>query len=459
MWTQEHEGTPGFFEFSVEPGSVTAVDVMARDDDGNPIKYRLVKKALGPLEDKREWHEMLLCNPCGIWLGKFKGHRPSDRWEKDKARLNGQPRKKRESKGPSNSRARKSRTKSDGQVQPTSEAYFATDPVGPGDYASPQDEENMALLEVAAAEQEQSQSFRSGSNPEPALREPKDRQGFESTHSRGSGTANSPIAVDDDCMGTTRRLLFPSPRKDGLPNVLGPVSANVMTAPQRPTTKQGKENDGPVAPTPTKAEADEMRDLFGTPPPRPSTPPPKSAAPQGPFKTPTRQTPSHRPITRSVSKSIRSVRSIPPFSPGQALMMLQRTPTRSSSGGKSKVNRTPGRQNLHAHFNSDLQQPFDSPFTANINKLLSEANEFTVGSPAHGLLDLQMNSNLPNMFTNGDGDFGSAAMNFSNFLSTDMAMPSSPPIHMRSEEGLDFDADPALWASFSEALAAEEAQM
>lgn len=345
----------------------------------------------------------------------------------------------------------------------TSEAYFTTDPVGPADAVpSPFDLEAAAGNGMAGGDSgnsnndSASQSFPSGSNQAPEPRGSPNRNGPGSTHSRGSGTADSPIAIEDD-LGGTRRLLFPSPRKDGEPKVLSDVSVN--TAKNSPTNRAakqqqpvGKENVGeelpPVPVTPgMRVVNDDMADLFGTPPTaRPSTPPPKSGGSNpNAFKTPTRATPSHRPITRSISKSIRSVRSIPK-SPSQALLQLQRTPSKtprsgtSGSGGgmmmmgggsaSSKNRRTPGRhhhlQGLHAHFAPSC---LDSPFTATIDLLVSEANDFTEGSSAHGLIDFDLAS-LPNLDSDAAaamGGAGVAAMDFGQYLSTDMVMPSSSP--------------------------------
>jgi hypothetical protein len=62
MWCQEREGDPGYHEYSEKPGHVTAIDILEKDTDGKPLRYRLVKKALGQLEDKAKWMELLLCN-------------------------------------------------------------------------------------------------------------------------------------------------------------------------------------------------------------------------------------------------------------------------------------------------------------------------------------------------------------------------------------------------------------
>lgn len=252
---------------------------------------------------------------------------------------------------------------------------------------------------------------------------------------------------------------------------------------------------------------DDMEDLFGTPPPstRPSTPPPKTGntdSPSfaaGPFKTPTRPTPSHRPITRSVSKSIvRSTTTIGPCPQSpvlEGLMLLQRTPSKTPSktprsvpapGSASRQRRlasaTPGRQlnqlnqnMLHVPLQFD-GAPFDTPMTSTLNQLLSEANEFTTGSPSHGLTDLDLAT-----FANLDSDaltanFGSVTgdLDFGSYLDTDLALPSSSPLVGRKSGGgsshkhssnnnqnvsfggaISFEASENLWSDFNDAMDAE----
>lgn len=266
----------------------------------------------------------------------------------------------------------------------------------------------------------------------------------------------------------------------------------VQTTPEFPESKEGeadKENSGSVFEG-HDAVDHEFSDLFGSPPAaRPSTPPPsaKTTAP-GAFKTPTRPTPSHRPITRSVTKSLRSTRSF--RSPGM-LAGPDRTPSKtprsgalppSSSSAAALLHRSPRQNNNNNSLPSQLLLSddgdhhhafFETPFTRSINQLLSEANDFMgPSSPHRGVggvggfgLDL---SALPNLQLDDDDDdaaaraAGVAPFDFGSFLSTDDAvMPSSPAALLRSgrdgarppafaaaEAELVFDdeADAALWA-------------
>lgn len=62
IWKQEHRGVPEYHEYSEKAGHVTAINVLERDADGKSTLYEMVKKALGPRDDKAAWTEVLLCN-------------------------------------------------------------------------------------------------------------------------------------------------------------------------------------------------------------------------------------------------------------------------------------------------------------------------------------------------------------------------------------------------------------
>ncbi len=241
------------------------------------------------------------------------------------------------------------------------------------------------------------------------------RRAIQSSPARWAGTQHSPIDVEED-LGSTRRLLFPSPRKDGSPKVLGEITTNVVTiattfhSPKEQMIEAQNKENCPPAIGADDSDAELLRlfeeEMAKGEIARPSTPTGRSPA-TNPFKTPTRQTPSHRPVTRSVSRSIRSARSAK--SPSQ-LLLFSKTPSR-----------TPGTRRSPRNHNS----VFESPFTATLNQLMSEANNHT--SPARNVMELDFGGlpELPNI----NGQTQNMEMNFSleDFFSTDVPMPSSPP--------------------------------
>lgn len=62
IWTQDSDGSPDIPEYSDEPGRITAIIILDRNENQKPTRYRTVKKTLGPSEDKSEWTEEILCN-------------------------------------------------------------------------------------------------------------------------------------------------------------------------------------------------------------------------------------------------------------------------------------------------------------------------------------------------------------------------------------------------------------
>ncbi|CZR57249.1 uncharacterized protein PAC_07139 [Phialocephala subalpina] len=450
-WSVHMTGKPGYYEYSDQPGRVTAVNILTRDSAGQPTSYLLIKKFLLPQENENDYQEFTLCNPCGIWMSKYKTQRPQDRWDLNgpQQRGNGAARKRPQQR----TRSKKSQANNSMAIPtseanfPQSEAYFppsdanfpqseayhpqadgmgppevpegvsqAPEGVSPGDTTGVS--QQIQQLQGATVED---QRKRSGSGrPKKRLNAMTSdaasaalRRAIQSSPARWAGTQHSPIEVDEEELGSTRRLLFPSPRKDGSPKVLGEVVTNVVTiatefrSPKETMVEiQDKENCPPAI------DADDMdaellrlfeEELVKDDHPRPSTPTQKSPV-ANPFKTPTRPTPNHRPVTRSVSRSIRSGKT-----PRQVLT-FNRTPSR-----------TPRRSPRHH------DAVFESPFTATLNQMMSEANNQT--SPVRQGLELDFSNlpNLPDLPPMGNQQHYDMNFNIEDLFSTDVPMPSSPP--------------------------------
>ncbi|KAJ2992526.1 hypothetical protein NUW58_g2137 [Xylaria curta] len=390
IWKQERRGVPAYHEYSEKPGHVTAINVLERDDTNNPTLYEVIKKSLGPMDDKTKWTETILCNPCGIWFSKWKAHRPPEKWEKDEQRLT-QTRKKRAAGG-GTSRSRKSRAKSDGQMNLTSEAYPPTDPVGPSDALQSPKESSAMVLNADQAENVSEHG--SGRNRKRITSEPKDQGSTHSRASRASGTAMSPIDLDEE-LGATRRLLFPSPRKDGEQKILGEVAVNIVqTCPKMMADGEMtvKKNLFPRSQTPEPPNNDFV-DLFG-PTPRPTTPPPK-----GPSIGPPPGPPEKHLDQHSSPSSMRR-RSPRHLLPSEAM----------GDGG------------------------LGTPLTHSISQMFSDTDHLVMPSPSRGFeLDF---SSLPHI-DNIDQQSGLPHFDFATLLATDSLMPSSPPA-LRSGDALGF---------------------
>ncbi|EPE33172.1 Glucocorticoid receptor-like (DNA-binding) [Glarea lozoyensis ATCC 20868] len=431
FWSQDHDGPPGYYEYSDAPGRVTGVNVTSRDEAGKPTSFQTIKKALLSTENRADFEPYLLCNSCGLWMQKYKSQRPPDKWGESVSRkVRSRPR----------SAYQSGFLTSDAYCPPSdtypshSDAYFPVhhsqaDGVGEPRRTLPAETNNQVQRQASELSQPRELQRRNSGIPASQTQNPStiapvvsERQrstssqppkrikamtsdaasaalvrAIQSSPARWQGTRESPVEVEDENMGTTRRLLFPSPRKAGSPKVLGETLTNIVQistdfqVPEKVIMDAiDKENQPPAI---ESGDEDlELLRLFGEDMARPSTPPQKSPHTNA-FKTPTRPTPNHRPITRSVSKSIRSAKSS-----GRRLNFGQNTPTpRRSPRNRDVV--------------------FESPFTTTLKELMSEANSQT---PARNI-ELDFN-NMPDLPISN-----SAVFNMDHFFSTNGPLPSSPP--------------------------------
>lgn len=427
-YAQDHQGKPGYHEYSDGPGKVLAIHVTARDEKQEPTAYKLYKKSLGPGDDRTAFDECLLCNPCGIWLSKFRQHRPEEKWSKDPPKF--RPGRK----------GRKSNQGNNYTAMPTSEAYFQSDAPGPMDQyqnfvpeetnevppPQPQAQPPQQVMVPAQVVPPPQESHVSAPRPRATSMRPNEarqpvtsqaavsalRRAIQSSPARYLGSHRSPIEIEDEDLGTTRRTLFPSPRKDGSPKVLGELTTNVvlpMTHQSQNNVKAALESADKENQAPPLDGNDPLEKLIeqALHEHRARTPE-REVAPKS-FKTPTRPTPTHRPVTRSISRSNRSARHD---------TLPQRTPS------KTPTRRSP------RHNNATIEE---SPFTRNLNQILSEAVDAADNnmSPSRHL-DLNLDF-LPALNSHQDSALSSDLFHLpgfdtnQDFFSTDVPMPSSPP--------------------------------
>lgn len=451
IYCQEHDGSAPIMskeQMGNKPGDVTIVQTLQLPTDDTIGRYQIAKKALGDDEVVDEWTERILCNPCGIWLSKNHQWRPQEMWRADADRL-GKTRKRKPSESAPSKAKKRSRSKSTTQPEPTSEApVLPTDGPAPTEATSHEDEGAATIPETTNASFAPLGVINNEDGPVAESQQPA------STHSRGTGSAKSPIELElDAAMGSTKRLLFPSPRKDSSPKALSDLDVNIA---QTGDFRLRKEDATPTAMdkgtlalpegsvrkhSADKVDDDDLEDLFRSPlPPRPTTPisVTKAGPPTTPFKTPTRATPSHRPITRSVSRSLRSKGSVLD-SPSAAFRRTpSQTPSKASRDeyvlpGSATRRLSPGHQIM-----VDIDERlFDTPMSRAMNQLLSEPN---FGIEDDDIVDL-----VPHAPTDWEAF---------NIFSTDAPLPSSPP-RVDRFEGTWSGQQQKDWGDFLEEMRAD----
>ena len=264
------------------------------------------------------------------------------------------------------------------------------------------------------------------------------QQAIQASPHKFRGTQDLPMQLGDLTPQPTRRILFPSPSKSqeasSKRNSMSRSIQSPYDASKEDPPQADKENCPPPINDPDFSDVpdpDQDPTIRGTTPMSPAT----SKAHL--FKTPLR-TPK---------------RSGPPPTTGDFFSSAAKAFLRP--GTDITPNRTPTR-------NSSVAQPLDelSPFTAHLNQLLSnpsynnnnDSNDGNDGSPTSNrsfsfpsLPSLHNTPNRPDTSSHVMEDFDFSAFDSQDLISTDVPMPSSPPVWFGVYEDGDVDLDGGLW--------------
>lgn len=426
IWSKRLNGPPDDIKISDEEGGIVAIQDILKDEAGNITSFCILKKAL--FESDKDFREVQLCNrkycvwnqvenglvdfsaACGLWFQKSKCMRPEHKWNKDAKNPNEKKKKlprKRKQSGAAAS------TPSEGPISQSDDAII------------PQAHKNDANVDVevsvdaplskgtraASAQLRMSpRSVHSDGNSTSTADALK--RYVQSSPARMLGTQFSPIDVDD--LGSTRRILFPSPKKAEGPKPLQDITANPSQRPVKPVshekilvelspTSSDKENRAPLT-----GQDDELSELF------------EDGGNNGP------STPERRSPMKSAGRLTSGRKSNNESSPwkfdlssnnGRDMMLPPRTPSSRNKSPKSN-----GGEGIQY-----------SPFTAQMYQLLSEANN---GSPTGNNFDFSslptLGDLLPMTGTGNTPNRTASTYQFTQLggeelFSTDVPIPSSPP--------------------------------
>ncbi|OQE32699.1 hypothetical protein PENFLA_c001G04006 [Penicillium flavigenum] len=98
-WVKTVKGGESLAEDMMKSSPMLYWEAVDRSAKGEVQCFKIYKKALE--QDDNDWDQMTFCNPCGLWLHKFKQMRPEDKWTKPGAP---KPAKKNNKKRPSRNR-------------------------------------------------------------------------------------------------------------------------------------------------------------------------------------------------------------------------------------------------------------------------------------------------------------------------------------------------------------------
>lgn len=448
-YTRMETGSPEGLELSTDTASteIIAYEVIEpTDDNDREQRYRVFKNNLTREEKALNIFEPLnLCNPCGLWLMKKAAMRPQKVWDKSARQI------KRKRNAPAGTRS-KSMTQGDDLM---------SDAVMPeSDMAMPGNQDDIRASYDGAADGKTHSSYTqgravsaqsAGAASELDAAQAALRRAIQSSPAGLRGSQKAPINIDPDLTPKpTRRLLFPSPRKDGETKslVAKPLSSTVPIgtsevaaeedAPKKPRCQRckglkkacdrerpcgrcddaGIGHDGcvpceqprtnwfekpvvqPVAtdhenpdkencPPTTAEEVDDFAHLFEDPQSTKTTPQENQPF-QDLLKTPTPGSRRRGPLTPR------------------------------HGADDSELLQTPSRNIFTPRSNRAATIAPETPFTRQLNALLSDC---PISSPTHGI-DF---SNFPTFNTPGRNGAQFSDFLHDDFLSSDMPMTSSPP--------------------------------
>lgn len=392
LYVKSLDGAPETLDSVEGEGETIGIEIQERDDEGQSTKY-LIRKSMKKTKDFQPgpgFKQTTVCNPCGLWFNKFRNMRPADKWHRKAM-----------------SRKSKKRSNDDNAtdgLEPPSEAFF-TDQVVPDEAVEeattaetqPGTNANESAPQAAAylrrpranSMQEQHQNVR---RPQ---RDPAYLRAIQSSPGRPQGSQDSPIEVDLT-PNPTRRLLFPSPRRDGEDkNLDGGIDVSRPRSAPTADEVSAKKATGKVLSTPEQMDVsifevfthekenrppldtdDDLAHLF-------------EGSPGSVFKTPARKTPakplstprsqkSYGELMKTPTPSSRKRKALTPSagnaannaemnandfmtSPSSARYFLRSTP--------SRLERTPGGRTGSRNPSNEV-----SPFSRHLAQMLSDAN-------------------------------------------------------------------------------------
>ena len=419
-WVKVHTGTPEHVVISEEEGGVISWQTLQTDHEGRVCLYRIIKKST--LRDDVGFTEVLLCNPCGLFLHTRKCMRPREVWERPPNGGDG----KRRRDGNNGARQKSNSVSEPGTSKGSDGAALHSDASTPADSGPSEG--------LEAEPQLPPMHHRRSSSAHTSRSDKKSRilnkasamaalqRAIKSSPHKFVGTEYIPIEVQDLTPQPTRRILFPSPSQSLQSRSTRSSIAgfNIQTSPQNlrkgPDTKADQSNKENCPPTNDDDEFDQYFEedaYINAHNARPTTPTPTRSNRGLIFKTPKRSPGGQAPTTGDFFSSAAKALLRPPVTP-------KRSPTKNF-------------------------QPLGelTPFTAQLNQMLSDADSGSPGSfPS-----------LPSLHNTPGTRIRSMEFDFSQFdsqdlLSTDVPMPSSPPAWFGVYEDSIENETGSLWGTY-----------
>ncbi|CEJ58689.1 hypothetical protein PMG11_07338 [Penicillium brasilianum] len=285
-WTKDVSGSEEDAKGMMKTRGLLFWEALERNDKKEVVKFRLYKKGLGTgtSPEDQGWTQLLLCNPCGLWLHKCKTMRPENRWNRQPPACGSDGRQKRPSRNRKQSGGPLSKPSTRTRSKAVSIRTAQSSPA-PTEASSVHNEEgdtpNMENQDLDQSqgpddEEEYPNKRRRANSAEPPRSSEKPRWdqqeaiealrlAIQSSPARNIENRNFP-APDETKLTPrpVRRALFASSQKEGALKELGSSFVNSCSPRRSPRLTKGDKQIGSkenLAPTPQ----DDIDDLFEAP--------------------------------------------------------------------------------------------------------------------------------------------------------------------------------------------------
>ncbi|KAL1966850.1 hypothetical protein VTN77DRAFT_3815 [Rasamsonia byssochlamydoides] len=307
-WSKEIDGSEQDANEFAKDAGMLFWQVLEKDEEDRVTRFKIYKKTLADTDN--DFVQILLCNPCGLWLHKFKSMRPENKWNKQPPK-DKRKRSSRNRKGPLSGGGAGAATRSRSKAQANKPAESSP---GPTDASSPAGDDGVTPRVENDNEddmQEPPSKRRRANSVEPRRTtdtvqsrwEEQDaiealRRAIQSSPARNLESRNLEMNGNNLTPKPVRRTLFPSAHEGPLKTLNESLTNSPRRSPRITSrgsekTAQEKENQAP-------ATHDSLDDLFEStnfefePP---ATPTPKRRTPRAgttterrlslPFSSPT----------------------------------------------------------------------------------------------------------------------------------------------------------------------------
>jgi hypothetical protein len=290
-WVKEMDGSGELAESMMRTPQMLYWEAVERNDKNEVRRFRILKK--NAEFDDESFSQVLLCNPCGLWLHKFKNMRPENMWTKSGGKQAAQKTKKRPSRtranGPLNAcPASRTRSKAAPKKAAPAETVAASSPA-PTDMSSvhpegdtprlddDQDDEDEAGATPDDRSRVTTEELSASEEPHPSTVTPGRRWSkMDAREALIRATKSSPVrrpqarassAANSVTPKSVRRSLFQDSQREG-PGPMKDLDASMVNScsPRRSPRIASAKDDKPtqkenIAPT----SHDDLDDLFESP--------------------------------------------------------------------------------------------------------------------------------------------------------------------------------------------------